>query len=205
MKTTIAKGALVLTIFLLGVILGPPLLALIEAAMVENNRSSRLDEADHLIAAYQSQLPRNVLFLSVVRMRGGDCGYEDGQLFPSPKRHTVDDDNVMNFFAADMIENWKNEEHDRTWISAIAGRIGETHSAFSIAFLRRCIEATAMSPFCASYVSKFGDEVERYPSKAKPTSNNVVAARAYCSFMDGIAARQGIPLVSRDKQQEAIN
>lgn len=198
MKSIFGKLAVFSTAFLIGGLLVPLIVAAGEAALVRSDKNDRYYEAQKLISVYQNQLPEHHLFLTIMRREGRDCGYDSEKLFPSPGSRSQWEKSQVELVSSFLIEEWEAREQDKLWISAIADRISENSSAFSIAFLRRCIEGTILRPFCVSKVSSFGEGVERFP--AKPNLKSIAAKHTYCTFMDGIAARRSIPLVERNEK-----
>lgn len=65
MRMTFGKTAGLASVFLLGLLLGPLLVATGKAVLAGEDKQERLNEARMLISAYQAQLPPNYLFLSI--------------------------------------------------------------------------------------------------------------------------------------------
>lgn len=201
MKRAIGKLALVATIFLLGGLSLPVLIAAGGAAFTSKNKEDRFFEARRLIAVYQTHLPRNILFLSINSDGGASCGYDPEKLAPETTSKADRERYTDELMASITGERWWVEEQDDIWLSDIADRISNSNSAFTVSFLRRCIEGTALRPLCISHVSQLDQGVEYSPKKLD--LRRAIAKRAYCTFVDGVAAKRGIPLVDHSTELTA--
>jgi hypothetical protein len=93
-----------------------------------------------------------------------------------------------------VLDNWRSRNRDAEWISAIIDKINSDMSNVEIGFLRRCIEATAFSPFCMRRVEAYGRKVPRFGHKRGPypLSGFGVEDQIVCTYVDGVAAHRGL-------------
>ena len=93
------------------------------------------------------------------------------------------------------LDRWRSENSGEAWIRSITAEINTRFTPFEIGFLRRCIEGTLFAGLCMKKVERFRDIVPRF----KRTHETEILAegdedRVVCTFVDGVAARKGIPL-----------
>ncbi len=195
--------AAILLSLTVGAIFGPVLIAGAAAALGRGSDGfGPISEADRLVDAYRDQLPRGRLFLSIVASPDGEeCGYDPEVVFPrgilamQPEGRLDSYTDYRGYFE---LNGWRNERRDEAWIRAITTRIQAEMSDFRIGFLRRCIESTLFAGVCAKEVEQFGETVPRFDrrrtSEAQGSEDRVV-----CTFVDGVAARKGVPLSSSER------
>jgi hypothetical protein len=203
MKRAVRTGAIIAASVVVGAILGPVLFAVIGAiAAPAEGTGGRSIEANKLVDAYRNKLPPFRLFTTVVMPDdGAECGYDAGKVFPGgilammKARQANSYSDYEGYYALDQ---WRNRNQDEDWIDAIKAQISMEMSPFEAGFLRRCIESTVFSNLCMRQVEGFGDTVPRFSSKRE---HFLIAAgdedRVVCTFVDGVAARRGIPLSKR--------
>ncbi|WP_162789593.1 hypothetical protein [Altererythrobacter sp. ZODW24] len=197
-----AKGLILLSV---GAIFGPVLIAAVSAAYtVSRGQESReSNEASRLVEAYRERLPVHHLFLSTrLPEDGQECGYNPDQVFP--KRFEQLDVSLASHKFSDYagywyMDRWRNKTRDEEYIEAIIQSIDDDLSDFETGFLRRCIEGTLFSSLCMDRVSGRGDTVKRFDHgrPAWPMAGYGVEDQIVCTYVDGVAARQGISLVER--------
>ena len=191
-----ARWSIVILLSLVaGTALGPVVIAAGAAAMTTEDSGMLEDEAAKLVDAYRDQLPVHVLFLSITPPPDGEeCGYDPETIFPDFYRHGRADTDYLGY---DALHQWRINRIDEAWIDAITTSIRDRMSPFQIGFLRSCIETTLFADRCAREVERFGDTVPRY-FHLRVAEGVGFENRVVCSFVDGIAARRRVPLVSRD-------
>lgn len=186
-----------------GAIFGPLLFAVIGAAIAPaKGLAGQPIEAGKLVDAYRDKLPPLQLFLTVEMPQDGmECGYDPEKVFPDgfsammKARQTNSYADYEGYYALDQ---WRNNNQDEDWIEEIKAEVAKEMSPFEAGFLRRCIQSTVFSNLCMKEVESFGDTVPRFNSKRE---HYLIAAgdedRVVCTFVDGVAARRGIPLSKR--------
>lgn len=183
-----------------GAVLGPVLIAAAGAAFapaVDQYGTSL--EAAKLVDAYRDRLPTGILFTSIVPPGdGAECGYEPDVVFPdgfmalTTARRT---NSYANYEGYSVLNRWRIQNRDESWIRSITAELQNQMSPFKTGFLRRCIEATLFADMCMRRVEEFGDTVPRFPrSRETGLPGEGIEDRIVCTFVDGVAARKGIPL-----------
>jgi hypothetical protein len=145
------------------------------------------------------------MFTRVPTPYGKECGYDPDQVLPdaddafASARRTKSYVDREGYF---WLHRWRNEAQGRAVHNAISAELTKSLSRFQAAFLRRCMQGTLASNLC---YDKIGDLVDRayskidYP-KALTQSDFMLFGHeddVVCSFVDGVAARRGIPLAKR--------
>ena len=131
---------------------------------------------------------------------GKECGYDPDRIFPDKYNHMLKSrtehsyDDYLGYWALDR---WRSDLIDRAIDAEIASRM--KMDRFEAGFLRRCIQQTMFSGVCADQVEKLEqaayEGVDRRAAKSRQdfllfgAEDNVV-----CTFVDGVAARKGLPL-----------
>jgi hypothetical protein len=193
-----ARVSTIIFAVVIGAVFGPVAIAIAGATFAPaKSPNGYVVEAAKLVEAYQSNLEPGLLFLSIVPPEdGAECGYKADAIFPGGilalNRQTYTD--YEGYF---VLDKWRNESRDKAWIRAITLQIDQRLSPFEAGFLRRCIQGTLFAKLCMDRVSGFGDTTPRFDRKEKtgvPGDGN--EDRVVCTFVDGVAARKGIPLAT---------
>jgi hypothetical protein len=157
-------------------------------------------EASRLIDAYRARLPRGILFTSMIAPPNGkECGYDPDTVFPggmSRMGRAWHDKIWVDYAGYYALNQWRWKSWDDAWISEITQQIGKDMSLSRIRFLRLCIESTVVSRTCMAEVEKYGDRVERF-NKERENPYTIPGGhedRVVCTYVDGVAARRGLPL-----------
>ncbi len=205
------KALGLLLIFGLGVVVGPLLYALIAAAMPPRQIpvvSANEAEVGRLIAVYRAELDRGRLFMSIIPPPNGkECGYDPEKVFPgqfsgmAEARRAGSFSDYEGYYALDK---WRNQQRDEGYIAAIHMKMAKDMSRFEAGFLRRCIQSTVFAGWCKQRVAAFADQVDRFG----PESRNFFIGgghedRVVCRYVDGVAARNGLPLAPVFNQETA--
>ena len=193
------------TAFGLGTILGPLLVALVLAALPsgETGMGSGLPEKEievgKLLAIYRARLPAGRLFMTVIPPPDGEeCGYLPSSVFPTTFAGAATDrlagrwNPYVGYYA---LHRWRNDAQADGYIAAISKKMTEDLSKFEAKFLRICIESTVLSGICSRKIESYGDGIDRF-SKDYVEDSWIGGNedRVVCSYVDGVAARKGLPL-----------
>ena len=195
----IRLGAIVFGCLAFGTIFGPLLLVTIAAATSQTTGPyGEVTEASRLIDAYRSRSPTGNLFLTLeMPMDDLACGYDFDQVFPD-NLTAMTEFHQMNtysdFEGYYALLAWRGKSQDEDWLETIAVALNDQMSPFELGFLRRCIEATLFSSLCMNRVERYGDAVPRFDQRANYGLAAGDEQRVICTFIDGVAARRGIPL-----------
>ncbi len=196
----------------LGAIIGPIVAAAVLAVAAPSEVYGRNNEAAKLVEVYRSRLRPFLLFLTIARPENGsECGYNSETIFPrglyafKDMRKTGQYNDYVGYYA---LHTWSGNSSDDRWIANMTIALDERLSSFEAGFLRRCIESTVASTMCMSRVERLGRSVPRselegmdYPLPYGQGWG--FEDRVICSFVDGVAARKGLPLSRRADQGAA--
>lgn len=191
------------TVFTLGAVLGPIMIAAFGAAAPPKHMpvlSAKEVEVGKLVEAYRARLPRGRLFLTIASPPdGAECGYEPETVFPGRMDaigESQESDAWSDYEGYLALHSWRSDREGEEFITAVQDRMNDTMTRFEAGFLRRCIESTVASRFCSARIKAIGKTVERFDPKRR---NFALAGghedRVVCTFVDGIAARKGLKLV----------
>lgn len=196
------KLAIFITIFGLGMVVGPLVLAAGAAFIFAWGKESEPVEVARLIDAYRDSLEPHRLFLTTsARDNGMECGYDPETVFPNGLRNAAqafENGEYIPYSGYMALNRWRNEYRDDAYIAAIEQKISQEVSQFEAGFLRRCIEGTLFADVCKGKVESFGSKVDRFGRNlprigfASGHEDEVV-----CGFVDGAAARAGVPLAPK--------
>jgi hypothetical protein len=207
MSRLIWKMAIPLGVFIAGGVLGPIIIAAAGAAIVSGREDHlKYREANALVDAYRSRLKPNKLFLSIIGPDDGDeCGYKAEDLFPDRDDGYWEARRLghyTDYEGYDALHDWSIYSRDQSYIGRIKESIAENVSPYEVAFLKRCIESTMLSSICMKRVERFGGVVERYPTDRRQSDHALgYRDRVICTFVDGVAARKGIPLAPLESRR----
>ena len=198
MRSRLRTTAIITGSVAAGAVLGPLLIALIAAATTPARYDGQVIEADKLVDAYQNKLPPNHLFLTVsLPQDGAECGYDPNVVFPDgleAMAHARQSNSYADYEGYYALERWRSRNPGEEWVTAIKARVAKELSPFEAGFLRRCIESTAFSSLCMEQVRGFGGKVPRFSERGSWLLASGNEDRVVCTFVDGVAARRGIPL-----------
>lgn len=196
------KLAIFMTFFGLGMVVGPLVLAAGSAFISAWSRNSESVEVARLIDAYRDSLEPHRLFLTISSPDDGmECGYDPETIFPNGLRNAAqafESGEYIPYSGYMALDRWRNEHRDDAYIAAIEQKMSQEVSEFEAGFLRRCIEGTLFADICKGKVESFGSKVDRFGRDlpkigyASGHEDEVV-----CGFVDGTAARAGVPLAPK--------
>ncbi|MEZ0243263.1 MAG: hypothetical protein ACAH11_07800 [Sphingomonas sp.] len=197
----------VILAFTIGTIFGPILIAGVSAILPTTeprpvpgpDNDDPLVQAQRLVTTYRAHLPRGNLFTTVAMPPyGRECGYDPNLVFPTVFRrakHSESANDRENYLGYWALHRWRGDSQDEAWIADITDLISREMSVSKMKFLRTCIESPLFSERCMSEVDAYGDRVERFGKRSGQWSlPDGLEDRTVCLFVDGVAARRGIPL-----------
>lgn len=198
-RLTVKNLGLGMALFGLGAVLGPLILAAGSAYIYTSEDDFGSDEHGRLIDAYQDSLEPHRLFLSIIPPEdGAECGYNPDDVFPDSingMASAFNNGSYASYSGYWALDEWRNKQRDEAYIAAIELEMSEEVSQFEAGFLRRCIEGTLFAEPCKRRIESFGKKIDRFGNdlpKIGPASGHEDAV--VCGFVDGVAARQGVPL-----------
>ena len=187
------------------IVLAPLLYAAGRGLFAGSDEGERRMQSIALLAAYRDHWPPPVWLVSIdfegpIR----ECGYNSETLFvPSQPRETW------------RAGQWTPEEgyrdlwmvRSRDWRQRLdelrLARLDAETSAFSSEFLRACIRQSLFASSCAGQVRAIlaADDLDTTNGDAwprnRPRPDQSRQNRNICAYLDGIAARRGLPLATR--------
>ena len=203
----------------IGAILGPVLFATIAASLPPTGDWANMSAAEvrnreiglMMDALEQRQKQSNYItrYSTIPPPDGKECGYDPDRVLPgkfdqllkarTAKKYT----DYLGYWA---LNRWRSDLIDESIEAAIRDRV--KIDRFEAGFLRRCIQQTSFSGVCADRVNDLRQKayagVDRKAARVENGSmlfgheDNVV-----CSFIDGVAARKGLPLSKTFDQKYA--
>lgn len=201
------KLAIPLGVFVAGAVLGPIIIAAAGAAIVTAQEDHlKYREANALVDAYRGRLKPNKLFLTVIGPDDGEeCGYKPEDVLPDRDEGYAEARRLgryTDYEGYQALYYWRIYSQDESYIDRIKESVAERVSPYEVSFLKRCIESTILSSICMKRVETFGTLVERFPTDRKPFEHALgYRDRVICTFVDGVAARKGIPLAPLDARR----
>lgn len=208
MKGAFRKLVGMSAVFIAGMLLGPPLIALLAATPQIFDQQplpwERFEPSIELFEVYQANTSdpfRFTLEAPSVLNHGAECGYDPNQVFEGGEEQ---------LFAAREANQWVDlEGYILVWLWArryerenyhtqIARELEGTFSRFETDFLRRCIKGTILAPICMHQVERVAARVDSGDSAAwHNLSGAGYENRVVCGYVDGVAARKNITLADQ--------
>lgn len=189
------------SIFLVGAILGPVLLAVSSSLGRSDDLMAKFDELRLLLDTYRAHLPKHQLFLTLVGPEGEtECGYERETVFPSTMEglFTSQGRPEWSYRAGyEVLDRWRGDAEDENYVWAIGGKILDDMTTFEMSFYRKCIASTVFSSLCMRQIAAYSEGIDRTSArKLDGLLGSGFEQNIVCTYIDGAAARQGIPLVN---------
>jgi len=190
-----ACGAL----FALGAIFGPVILATARSLPASVDEDDRFAAAYRLIGAYDEHYPQLVMSSVDHDAAVFDCGYQPETLFGRDYRVLSRDWTVYRgYFDLTL---WRSRKF-RLWLDERrAAYLRQQLSAFATVFLHDCIRSTLFASVCGRRVrlvlERGGHLSTHVVPSGVPEPNQSREDRTICTYLDGLAARNGQSLASR--------
>lgn len=187
------------------IILTPLLYGVGKGLLAGTSEDERRSQAFALLTAYRDHWPPPVMMATLdTETAIRDCGYSSETLFVLDQsredaragRWTPRDGYMDIWFA-------RSREWRRLLDELRIVRLSEGTSAFSSEFLRVCIRQSLFAPLCASQVGLILASADLDPANGnawprnQPRPDQSRETRNICTYLDGIAARRGLPLAAR--------
>ncbi|MFM5895521.1 MAG: hypothetical protein ACKOQM_13975 [Novosphingobium sp.] len=202
----------------IGAILGPVIFAAIAASLPPTGDWARESPEDvrnreiGLMMGALDEREKQSNYITRYSMRpppdGKECGYDPDSVFhgkydqllksTAGKQYAV----YRGYWALDR---WRSGQIDEAIEAAIRDRV--QISKFEAGFLRRCIQQTSFSGLCADQVDALRQKayagVDRKMAKREHSTMYGHEDNVVCAFVDGVAARKGLPLAKPFDQRYA--
>lgn len=182
------------------IVVGPLLFAVWQGLAASSDEMAHSRDAKRLVSAYRDRLPSMVLLLTIAMpLDGEECGYSRETLFDAK-------DDVISYFGTpwtpyagyDALLGWKNRQSDADYIDVMAEYLSRRTSPFSAAFLRQCMSGTVFGHWCEQHVrSLINGEGSTIGAPPERIFQSPLRERTICTYLDGLAARNGKPLAKR--------
>jgi hypothetical protein len=194
----------------LTIVLGPLLFAAGTGLFAGTGEADRALRPVALLEAYRDHWPPELSspsrdFGAAIR----NCGYEEAALFPPGEARAPGSDEPWNPYGGyfDLLiersRDWDRRLDELRW-----KRLDSQTSAFSAEFLRICMRQSLFASVCAGRVRAIleaGDldtDSDAWP-QGVPRPDQSRNDRNICVYLDGIAARRGVPLAARSDARPA--
>lgn len=188
-------------------IFGPLLVAAIATLVSINTPPEPWEarsEAEKLVSIFRDE-QKNVIVLAsrIWPEDGAECGYEPTLLFPGGQfLESAHEARFTPYWGYYMLDNWRSDFEWEAFNARVAEEIERTTSQFELGFLRRCVTTTLVRDVCMERVETLirssANNVDRNLGGTESihagTLNDVI-----CIYADGVAARRGLPLQSKDE------
>jgi hypothetical protein len=187
------------------VVLAPLFYAVGKGLFAGGSEGERRSQSIALLAAYRDHLPRELLMpgrrnfgLDIAR-----CGYREEQLFPAGERQFANSDLQWTPYEGyfDLLMERDREWNQRLELMRLT-RLDTETSGFSSEFLRVCMRQSLFAPVCAGRVRAILGAADldvgnpAWPH-GLPRPDQSRQTRNICIYLDGLAARRGLPLAAR--------
>lgn len=210
MARLLRASSKVLALLLFGAVVGPIVFAAVGSAITasQSDDSDNHAEYERLVDAYRARLPKHVLFTTIREPSiEQECGYASEALFPDFDQQferSLKEGSFTPYAGYFALGRWRRESVDEEWIAAITKKISAKMSLFEAGFLRRCIEGTLLTESCMARVKPYGDDAMRFDHDRKPLPwvGWGIEREIICTYSDGVAAREGIPLSKWEDSKE---
>ena len=186
------------------IVLAPLLYGVGKGLFADSSEGGRRAQSVALLDAYRDHWPPP-LFLSSINFRAAidDCGYDAETLF-GPEEGDSGRNGVWTPYGGHF-DLWiaRSQDWSRRLDELRMSRLEAETSAFSSEFLRICIRQSLFASVCAGRVRAIlsaGDldtgNGNAWPrNQGRPDQSR--QTRNICTYLDGLAARRGLPLATR--------
>ena len=189
---------IVVLIFAAGMVLGPVLLAAADGLARPSDAQERRAQAYALLKAFDDRDPQVSMASMDWDMFIRDCGYTTETLFGSPTPPLVEGQAWTPYSGYFDLFLWQGRQFGTAAEAARADVLFRSLSTFQLAFLGDCMRGTAFSGLCAGYVRQVLESGGGLSSNAMPRGaprfDQRREERTICTYLDGLAARRGLPL-----------
>lgn len=189
------KGIRALGLSLVVLLVGPLALAGLLSLLPQSRAAAAPNDAERLLRTFDDSFPQGIPMYTV----DGDyyfrlCGYDRAEIlgeFPRDKWRME----WTSYEAYHDLQRWFATAFSQSVEQARSEHLAQQLSGFELRFLNRCIANTALSAVCGYRVRKVLEQGNLYSKYTLPSSlprpNEEGQVKTMCSFLDGIAARQG--------------
>lgn len=205
-----SKALWTIVLIAIGAVFGPMLFGLgnaVVASQRDKNSISHDETVARLLSAYKSdQIGNEVMYTIDFGDSGRECGYEPDSLFDENDRFNYlisDHLQYSDYHGYNSLYIWKFNNELYVQEKSISDFLRETISPFRSSILADCIDLTVLSEFC---MRRLRNTINHAGHSNIPLEQNEQRSKlmgigaeieVICRFIDGVAARRGIPLVAR--------
>jgi len=195
----IRRIAAILTLVGLTVVIAPLGYGTAKGLMAGKEHAERMDQSYALMEAYRAHSPPPLTLYSMDftgTITG--CGYDPERLFGERFGSLGPDDAWSPYRGYLDLFSWRGKEwRDAADLRRLDFLMTRT-SAFSSEFLRVCLRQSLFAPLCSRRVAAILEAGEMDgPGLPEPRIDQRRQTRSICTYLDGIAARQRLPLATR--------
>lgn len=179
-----------LGVFGAGAILGPLLIVAANASLTRQDDVTRTESIYRMIEAAQQRAAHERLRLTIMVDHSPveACGYDSTILPGAP--------DALRY---DILARAQAEAREATRKERLAESLAPRMSSFEVSFLAGCTQKTVFAGACHRIVDGLLREASAASSRSSVRKDYHVedAEAAMCTYLDGLAARKGIPLAER--------
>ena len=187
------------------IVLAPLLYGVGKGLLADSSEGARREQSAALLGAYRDHWPPQI-WLSSINLEGAvrECGYSGETIFDSNQRRELwrqgqwtHQDGYMDLWL-ERSQDWRRRLDELRM-----ARLDVETSAFSSEFLRVCIRQSLFASVCAGRIRAIlaagdldPDNGDAWPHGQPPPDQSRLT-RNICTYLDGLAARRGLPLAAR--------
>ncbi len=189
-------------VFVSGTFLGSLALAALGALEAPDDEFSRRNHAYDVLDAFDARARAGVAMNSSMDFGGAvsDCGYDPDRLF-GPELSLAVGQAWTPYTGYFDLTIWQRNEFSQEVARRRAEHLSRHLGAFELVFLDRCIRSTLFAGQCALRVHRLLETGNLRSRNSMPASGPRFVQsrrdRTICTYLDGLAARKGLPLSAR--------
>lgn len=195
-KLIIGGGA-----FILGVLLGPVLMAALAGLNAKSNSDTHIGASYRLLSAFDDRYPQLHLYSMHPGAVARDCGYDE-QAF-SDDYSLAEGQNWTPFTGYFDLTLWLSKEFHEEVKRRRAEQLSKHLNDFGLAFLDRCLRQSVFAPLCGDKVRKVLEEGGDFSTTSlRPDGapfEQKRRGRTICTYLDGVAAQNGLKLAQQPR------
>ncbi|HEX3423973.1 MAG TPA: hypothetical protein VHS33_11320 [Sphingomicrobium sp.] len=182
--------------FLVGVLLGPVLIAAFASFNAQSDSDDHRAAAHRLLSEFDDRYPQIIQMSFDLGAVARDCGYDErlvgGEVFGANSQRWTPSRGYFDLIL--WLEDGFRREVDRQRVSQLSSHLSD----YELAFLDRCLRQTALAPLCGHKVRQVLEEGHLLDKFSLPSPfDQTRRTGTICAFLDGVAARNKQPLAQR--------
>jgi hypothetical protein len=185
-------------IFVLGLLLGPLLLAAISGLTASSDDNTRWQSAHRVLGAFDERYPQMTLTSLEWRSAVSNCGYDFERLFGSATPPLPERQAWTPFAGYFDLTVWRGTVFNREVERRRTAHLAQRFSPVALGFLDRCMRQTAFAGLCGLRVRTALEDGDLLSDSSLPADGPRFDQRretmTVCRYLDGLALRRGLPV-----------